>query len=134
MQYVRYMFVGGAIAIGAILLRELLSLFLTDSPTSYTISIFTAYTIGIYVSFLLQQKITFGNLPPTIRKKKLYVFTAIAIAIAMFSAMLAHSLRYILGFDHYFGTFSPSIAFVASVFVGSIASFLLNKYCVFNIK
>jgi putative flippase GtrA len=134
MQFFRYMAVGAALAVFTILLREVLALLMPDTPVSYAMSILIAYGVGILLSFELQQKITFGQIPAPLRRKKFRRFFVISVSIALFATAFAHFLRYQFGLGGLSGQYVPTVAFVITVLITAVASFTLNRLFVFNAK
>jgi putative flippase GtrA len=129
-QYLRFLFVGGAVGLISLLVREALGYLMGDaSPVRYSISVIAAYAIGVLISFALNRTFTFegrGNW------SRLPRFTAVALIGIGVSWVFAVLLRYGLPADRWFGARAPTAAFAASAVLTSLVTYPLNALLVFK--
>ncbi|WP_431820004.1 GtrA family protein [Burkholderia sp. F1] len=127
-QYLRFLAVGGFVALCTVAFREFLGWMLPSETAGFTISVILAWAAGTVLSYFLQKRITFNA-----ARGKRAVFAKFCVVSALSGAMcaLASNLFYLM-----VHALSPAlahtIAFVLGSLVASLLSFALYRTQVFS--
>ena len=131
-QYARFLVVGAFVGVVTVGCRELIGhLLVVDNRQTYSLSIVLAYAIGIALSFLLNQRFTFGG--STQRSWSRFAgFVALALLGMALTWLFSLLLRYGLHLDTLLGEHARMAAFAGGALLSSALIYPLNSLFVFS--
>ena len=129
-QYVRFLAVGGFVALVTVAVRELVGYLLgADTAANYSISILFAYVVGIISNFVLNARFTFRSRDAS--WSRFVLFLGVAFASLLSTWLLSLIFRYGVGLDAMIGKYGPTVAFASAALVSSVITYRLTALFVF---
>lgn len=127
-QYIKFFINGGVLGLAAWGLQWIIYKGINgDSSIDYSIASALAYVPLVFVNFLIQRKWVFN------RKGLFLRFVAANATIMLFVSLLSPFSR--ISINYIFGTpWGDTIGFVVASLIGSIPSFFIKRFWVFNFK
>jgi putative flippase GtrA len=105
-----------------------------DDPTRYSISVALGYVAGIVVSYLLNQRFTFGKDKAARNWSRFLPFVGVAMVGLLSTWLMSLALRYGLPLQSLLGKSSASVAFAFATVLSSLITYPLNALFVFGKK
>jgi putative flippase GtrA len=131
-QYVRFLVVGGFVALITIGVREVMaSVLAADTAIYFSVSVVSAYVVGIALSYLLNHWFTFRGVD-SFQWHRLLLFVGIAFVGLLLTWLLSLAIRYGTPVGENFGKYSASMAFAVAALLSSLVTYPLNALLVFN--
>ena len=132
-QYARFLIVGAFVGIVTVGCRELIGhLLVVDNRQTYSLSIVLAYAIGIALSFLLNQRFTFGGSSSPRSWSRFAGFVVLALLGMALTWLISLLLRYGLHLDALLGERARMAAFAGGALLSSALIYPLNSLFVFS--
>ncbi len=125
---VRFVIVGAAVALAALLFREALAALLPPTRLSYGFTIVVTYALGILAAFELHRRWTFSAR----RQSSLLGYALTSIAGGLATTAFADTLRYRFIWPQALEIYADSIAFALALGAVSVVSFVINERLVFR--
>ena len=131
-MFFKYAAIGGFVGLLALMILAISERVLSESKTTYLISVLVVYASGIVLNYVLQKTFTFGDSEMITRRKSFFKFVAVALIGALCTTGLSYVLRYQMNWPGSLGGAEGPTSFMIACLASSAITFYLNKTWVFK--